>query len=70
MIIAFILILTAVALFLILRDDHDRSYNRNEPKSGRENGRKSVYQKSVNPYFRWGMPRRLSPTFLLLRCSR
>ena len=63
MIIALILILTAVALFLILRDDHDRSYNRNEPKSGRhdrsynrnepksgrENGRKSVYQKSVNP---------------------
>ena len=49
MIIALILILTAVALFLFLRDDHDRSYNRNEPKSGRENGRKSVYQKSVNP---------------------
>ena len=49
MIIAFILILTAVALFLILRDDHDRSYNRNEPKSGRENGRKSVYQKSAAP---------------------
>ena len=49
MIIAFILILTAVALFLILRDDHDRSYNRNEPNSGRENGRKSVYQKSVQP---------------------
>ena len=49
MIIALILILTAVALFLIFRDDHDRSYNRNEPKSGRENGRKSVYQKSVNP---------------------
>ena len=49
MIIALILILTAVALFLILRDDHDRSYNRNEPKSGRENGRKSVYQKSAAP---------------------
>ena len=49
MIIAFILILTAVALFLILRDDHDRSYNRNEPNSGRENGRKSVYQKSAAP---------------------
>ena len=49
MIIALILILTAVALFLILRDDHDRSYNRNEPNSGRENGRKSVYQKSAAP---------------------
>ena len=49
MIIALILILTAVALFLILRDGHDRSYNRNEPKSGRENGRKSVYQKSAAP---------------------
>ena len=33
MIIALILILTAVALFLIFRDDHDRSYTRNEPKS-------------------------------------
>ena len=49
MIIAFILIITAVALLLIFRDDHDRSYNRNEPNSGRENGRKSVYQKSVTP---------------------
>ena len=49
MIIALILILTAVALFLILRDDHDRSYSRNEPKSGRENGRKSIYQKSAAP---------------------
>ena len=49
MIIALILILTAVALFLIFRDDHDRSYTRNEPKSGRENGRKSIYQKSAAP---------------------
>ena len=47
MVIAIILILFAVALFLIFHDDHDRSYTRNEPKSGRENGRKSVYQKSV-----------------------
>ena len=47
MIIALILIITAVALFLILRDDHDNSYTRREPKSGRENGRKSVYQKSA-----------------------
>ena len=43
MVIAIILILFAVALFLIFHDDHDRSYTRNEPKSGRENGRKSVY---------------------------
>ena len=47
MTIALILIVAAVALFLIFRDDHDRSYTRNEPKSGRENGQKSVYQKSA-----------------------
>ena len=47
MTIALILIAAAVALFLIVRDDHDRSYTRNEPKSGRENGQKSVYQKSA-----------------------
>ena len=47
MTIALILIVAAVALFLIFRDDHDRSYTRNEPKSGRENGQKSVYQKST-----------------------
>ena len=55
MVIAIILILFAVALFLIFHDDHDRSYTRNEPKSGRENGRKSVYQKSA-------APRRNAPT--------
>ena len=49
MVIAIISILFAVALFLIFYDDHDRSYTRNEPKSGRENGRKSVYQKSTAP---------------------
>ena len=49
MVIAIILILFAVALFLIFHDDHDRSYTRNDPKSGRENGRKSVYQKSATP---------------------
>ncbi len=47
MTIALILIVAAIALFLIFRDDHDRSYTRNEPKSGRENGQKSVYQKSA-----------------------
>lgn len=47
-----ILIIAAVVLFLILRDDHDSSYTRREPKSGRENGRKSVYQKSVAPRHR------------------
>ena len=50
MTIALILIVAAIALFLIFRDDHDRSYTRNEPKSGRENGQKSVYQKSVKPH--------------------
>ena len=49
MVIAIILTLFILALFLIFHDDHDRSYARNEPKSGRENGRKSVYQKSVTP---------------------
>ena len=49
MTIAFILIIAAVALFLIFRDDHDRSYTRSEPKSGRESGQKSVYQKSAKP---------------------
>ena len=49
MIIAIILILFAVAMFLILHDDHDDSYTRREPKSGRENGQKSVYQKSAKP---------------------
>ena len=58
MIIALILIVTAVALFLIFRDDHDRSYTRNEPKSGRENGRKSVYQKSAAPRRNASTPQR------------
>ena len=49
MTIALILIIATVALFLIFRDDHDRSYTRNEPKSGRESGQKSVYQKSAKP---------------------
>ena len=62
MIIALILILTAVALFLIFRDDHDRSYTRNEPKSGRENGRKSVYQKSIAPRRNAPAPQRTAQT--------
>ena len=46
MVIAIILILAAVALFLILRDDHDDSYTRSEGKTAR-NTQKSSYQKSV-----------------------
>ena len=46
MVIAIILILVAVALFLILRDDHDDSYTRSEGKAAR-NTQKSSYQKSV-----------------------
>ena len=46
MVIAIILILVAVALFLILRDDHDDSYTRSEGKTAR-NTQKSSYQKSV-----------------------
>ena len=62
MIIALILIITAIALFLIFRDDHDRSYTRNEPKSGRENGRKSVYQKSTAPRRNAPAPQRTAQT--------
>ena len=36
MIIALILIITAVALFLILRDDHDNSYTKSEKKPTRQ----------------------------------
>ena len=46
MIIAIILILVAVALFLIFHDDHDDSYTRSENKSGRKEP-KSSYQKKV-----------------------
>lgn len=47
MIVAVILILVAVALFLIFHDDHDDSYTRREKTSGRKNGQESVYRKSV-----------------------
>ena len=47
MITAVILILVAVALFLIFHDDHDDSYTRREKATGRKNGPESVYQKSV-----------------------
>ena len=48
MIIALILILFAVALFLIFHDDHDDSYTRREKGSGGK-APKSVYQKKENP---------------------
>jgi hypothetical protein len=47
MIIAIILILFAVALFLILHDDHDDSYNRSDRDPGRKAVQKSAYQKSA-----------------------
>jgi hypothetical protein len=47
MIIAIILILFAVALFLILHDDHDDSYTRSENKTVRKVP-KSSYQKKVS----------------------
>ena len=47
MVIAIILILFAVALFLIFHDDHDDSYTRSDKRPGREGGQKSVYRKSV-----------------------
>ena len=46
MIIAIILILFAVALFLIFHDDHDDSYTRGENKAARKEP-KSSYQKKV-----------------------
>ena len=47
MIIGIILILFAVALFLIFHDDHDDSYTKGDRKTGRDSGQKSVYRKSV-----------------------
>ena len=49
MVLAIILILVAVALFLIFHDDHDDSYTRGDKKPGRKTGAESVYQKSVKP---------------------
>jgi hypothetical protein len=49
MALAIILILVAVALFLIFHDDHDDSYTRGDKKPGRKTGPESVYQKSVKP---------------------
>ena len=49
MALAVILILVAVALFLIFHDDHDDSYTRGDKKPGRQTGPESVYQKSVKP---------------------
>ena len=46
MIIAIILILFAVAMFLILHDDHDDSYTRSDKQAGR-NEPKSSYQKKA-----------------------
>lgn len=47
MIIAIILILFAVALFLILHDDHDDSYTRSDKRSGQKGLSKQNYQKKV-----------------------
>ena len=47
MVLAIILILFAVALFLIFHDDHDDSYTRSDKKSGRKNLPKQSYQKKV-----------------------
>ena len=48
MIIAIILILFAVAMFLILHDDHDDSYTRSDKQSGQKDSYKQDYQKKVN----------------------
>ena len=47
MIIALILILFAVALFLILHDDHDDSYTRSDKDSGQKDVPKQSYQKKA-----------------------
>lgn len=61
MVLAIILILVAVALFLILHDDHDDSYTRGDKKPGRKTAPESVYQKSVKP-MRTPDPPKTAPT--------
>ena len=61
MLIAIILILFAVALFLILHDDHDDSYTRRERKTHRDSGQKSVYQKSEESRRNTSVPPRQTP---------
>ena len=61
MLIAIILILFAVALFLILHDDHDDSYTRRERKTRRDSGQKSVYQKSEESRRNTAAPPRQAP---------
>lgn len=61
MVLAIILILVAVALFLIFHDDHDDSYTRGDKKPGRKTGPESVYQKSVKP-MRTPDPPKTAPT--------
>ena len=57
MIPALIIILAAMALFLVFHDDHDYSYTRGDKKPGRNAGPKSVYQKSVESRRDSGSPR-------------
>ena len=47
MLVTILVIFAAAALFLIFRDDHDDSYTKGDRKTGRDNGQKSVYRKSV-----------------------
>ena len=47
MVIAIILILFAVALFLVFHDDHDDSYTRSDKNSSKKNLPKQSYQKKV-----------------------
>ena len=61
MVLAIILILVAVALFLIFHDDHDDSYTRGDKKPGRQTGPESVYQKSGKP-MRTPEPPKTAPT--------
>lgn len=61
MVLAIILILVAVALFLIFHDDHDDSYTRGDKKPGRQTGSESVYQKSGKP-MRTPDPPKTAPT--------
>ena len=49
MTIALIVILTVLALFLILRDDHDDSYTRREKEPGRPSAPKPSYVKTATP---------------------
>ena len=62
MVIALIIAITAVALFLIFRDDHDDSYTRSEkPKPVKKPASKPVQQPAAPPRPAMQAPRTIDP---------